>query len=217
LPCRAALAPHAVRSYRTISPLPLRARKRAAKVGGIFLLHFPSACAAQALPGTLPCGARTFLGVPTHDATARPTPQGHCTLDTMRVSLVVSVYWLTAPRRCVRHHLLAGEPRLRYLGTRFANTGISAYALRLHPRQPGEARPGGPECRLAVFAVARVCVARWAICSAADQQAGRKPPCLRKLSRVSQPLRSARRRTTSPHRNCCRRRYGRSPENRWSP
>ncbi|VXB98548.1 conserved hypothetical protein [Luteimonas sp. 9C] len=30
--------------------------------GGIFLLHFPSARAAQALPGTLPCGARTFLG-----------------------------------------------------------------------------------------------------------------------------------------------------------
>jgi len=32
-------------------------------VGGIFLLHFPSARAAQALPGTLPCGARTFLGM----------------------------------------------------------------------------------------------------------------------------------------------------------
>jgi len=26
-----------------------------------FLWHFPSACAAQALPGTLPYGARTFL------------------------------------------------------------------------------------------------------------------------------------------------------------
>jgi len=33
-------------------------------VGGIFLLHFPSARAAQALPGILPCGARTFLGIP---------------------------------------------------------------------------------------------------------------------------------------------------------
>ena len=32
--------------------------------GGIFLLHFPSARAAQALPGTVPCGARTFLGTP---------------------------------------------------------------------------------------------------------------------------------------------------------
>ena len=33
-----------------------------ANVSGIFLLHFPSARAAQALPGTVPCGARTFLG-----------------------------------------------------------------------------------------------------------------------------------------------------------
>ena len=32
-------------------------------VGGIFLLHFPSARAAQGLPGTVPCGARTFLGI----------------------------------------------------------------------------------------------------------------------------------------------------------
>ena len=43
-------------------------------IGGIFLLHFPSARAAQALPGTVPCGARTFLGTLTSDATAWPTP-----------------------------------------------------------------------------------------------------------------------------------------------
>ena len=43
-----------MRSYRTISPLP-------AEAGGMFLLHFPSARAAQALPGTLPDGVRTFL------------------------------------------------------------------------------------------------------------------------------------------------------------
>jgi len=43
----------AVRSYRTFSPLPVKAV--------CFLWHFPSARAAQALPGTLPCGARTFL------------------------------------------------------------------------------------------------------------------------------------------------------------
>jgi len=30
-------------------------------VRGVFLLHFPSARAAQALPGTLPDGVRTFL------------------------------------------------------------------------------------------------------------------------------------------------------------
>ena len=39
-----------------------------------FLLHFPSAHAAQVLPGTLPCGARTFLGTLADDATAWPTP-----------------------------------------------------------------------------------------------------------------------------------------------
>ena len=42
------------------------------------LLHFPSARAAQALPGTVPCGARTFLGTPGGDATAWPTPRGKC-------------------------------------------------------------------------------------------------------------------------------------------
>jgi len=43
-------------------------------LGGIFLLHFPSARAAQALPGTLPYGARTFLGILSDDATVWPTP-----------------------------------------------------------------------------------------------------------------------------------------------
>src|SRR5690606_3525197 len=42
--------------------------------GGIFLLHFPSARAAQALPGTVPCGARTFLGTLASDATVWPAP-----------------------------------------------------------------------------------------------------------------------------------------------
>ena len=60
-----------MRSYRTISPLPVPLRA----IGGIFLLHFPSARAAQALPGTVPCGARTFLDAPQGDtATAWPTP-----------------------------------------------------------------------------------------------------------------------------------------------
>ena len=69
LPCRS-VAGLAVRSYRTISPLP--ASRRTA--GGIFLLHFPSARAAQALPGTVPCGARTFLGIVSDDATVWPAP-----------------------------------------------------------------------------------------------------------------------------------------------
>ncbi len=48
-------------------------------IGGIFLLHFPSTRAAQALPGTVPCGARTFLGTAhlhVDDATVWPTPPG---------------------------------------------------------------------------------------------------------------------------------------------
>src|SRR5690606_42131511 len=39
-----------------------------------FLWHFPSARAAQALPGTLPCGARTFLHGNEATVTVRPTP-----------------------------------------------------------------------------------------------------------------------------------------------
>ena len=48
----------AVRSYRTISTLPDPVARPSAVC---FLWHFPSARAVQALPGTLPCGARTFL------------------------------------------------------------------------------------------------------------------------------------------------------------
>ena len=57
--CPAApVARDAVRSYRTISPLPVPVARPSAVY---FLWHFPSARAAQALPGALPCGARTFL------------------------------------------------------------------------------------------------------------------------------------------------------------
>jgi len=54
----------AVRSYRTISPL-LRGSLEPGKAV-YFLWHFPSAQTAQALPGTLPFGARTFLPVSEH-------------------------------------------------------------------------------------------------------------------------------------------------------
>src|SRR5450755_3502446 len=68
--CRAAdVATRAVRSYRTISPLPAPLARH---LGGIFLLHFPWARAPQALPGTVPSGARTFLHVLSHTATAWP-------------------------------------------------------------------------------------------------------------------------------------------------
>lgn len=73
LPCRTTLTPYAVRSYRTLSPLP---DPLAGPSAVCSLLHWPSAHAAQELPGTLPCGARTFLDALACDATVRPTPPG---------------------------------------------------------------------------------------------------------------------------------------------
>ena len=49
-----------VRSYRTVSPLPVP-RREAGPSAVCSLLHFPSPHGARALPGTLPFGARTFL------------------------------------------------------------------------------------------------------------------------------------------------------------
>ena len=74
LPSHATLSPRAVRSYRTVSPSPRTTSQVMGRSAVCSLLHFPSAHAAQALPGTLPCGARTFLAVPKHVATAWPTP-----------------------------------------------------------------------------------------------------------------------------------------------
>jgi len=66
------VATGAVRSYRTISPLPTRFKRGLAVY---FLWHFPWARAPQVLPGTLPYGARTFLPHgETAEAAARPTP-----------------------------------------------------------------------------------------------------------------------------------------------
>ena len=50
-----------MRSYRTVSPLPVPLSRPSAVYS---LLHFPSPYDARALPGTLPCGARTFLQWP---------------------------------------------------------------------------------------------------------------------------------------------------------
>ncbi len=95
----------AVRSYRTFSPFPPTREPKAGGWGVVcFLWHFPSARAAQALPGTLPFGARTFLVAPTRiarhgyrmiasrcsrssvlrdrdSAAARPAPQKECGTD----------------------------------------------------------------------------------------------------------------------------------------
>ncbi len=52
-----AVTSRAVGSYPAVSPLPVF---RAV----CFLWPYPSPCDAQALPGNLPCGARTFLDPP---------------------------------------------------------------------------------------------------------------------------------------------------------
>jgi len=65
-----------VGSYPTFSPLPT-------EVGGLFLWPFPSPFDAQVLPGSLPFGARTFLGSlegeprPPHSTTTVKIVRGH--------------------------------------------------------------------------------------------------------------------------------------------
>src|SRR5207245_3285881 len=73
--CRAApVARRAVGSYPTVSPLPFGSR------AVCFLWPVPSPCGAQALPGSLPSGARTFLSAPLRpahrDHHALPPPRG---------------------------------------------------------------------------------------------------------------------------------------------
>src|SRR5215510_14314100 len=51
-----------VRSYRTVSPLPVRQPRGLAPSAVCFLLHFPASRLDWVLPSTLPCGVRTFLG-----------------------------------------------------------------------------------------------------------------------------------------------------------
>ena len=64
VPARGALLPHRF----TLTTHVLRRRSAVCS-----LLHCPSAHAAQALPGTVPYGARTFLEMLAHLATIRPT------------------------------------------------------------------------------------------------------------------------------------------------
>src|SRR6266566_2295182 len=75
--CRAApVTKRAVGSYPTVSPLPLIFR------AVCFLWPSPSPCGAQALPGSLPYGARTFL-----DAPGLPVRRDHRTSPPPRAKL----------------------------------------------------------------------------------------------------------------------------------
>ena len=71
-----------VRSYRTVSPLPRHAlASQRARSAVCFLWHCPGPCERWALPTTVSCEARTFLGEITQGnlaAAARPTPRRHC-------------------------------------------------------------------------------------------------------------------------------------------
>jgi hypothetical protein len=68
------VATRAVRSYRTISTLPVRALSHAPSAV-CFLFHFPSARAAWTLSSTLPYEVRTFLSCGEAPAIARPALQ----------------------------------------------------------------------------------------------------------------------------------------------
>src|SRR5262245_812630 len=60
-----------VRSYRTVSPLPVLPKEPSAVCS---LLHFPAGHPDWALPSILPCGVRTFLGRITTKVSARGHP-----------------------------------------------------------------------------------------------------------------------------------------------
>ena len=72
-----------VRSYRTVSPLPLAVRLAASHWSAVcFLLHFPCPCGRWALPTTVSWGARTFLsrGKPLQRPPGPLQQISHCTL-----------------------------------------------------------------------------------------------------------------------------------------
>ena len=67
LPCHAC---HQTRGALLPHPFTLTCAVRRRPSAVCFLWHFPSPCDARALPGTLPCGARTFL-----DTWPEPVPR----------------------------------------------------------------------------------------------------------------------------------------------
>ena len=92
--CPAAIVTNrAVRSYRTISPLPRQTSKRRKVETGVltfsgfdvfpavsFLWHFPSGCPGLALPTTAPYPVRTFLPHERTSKLAMPVALNACTV-----------------------------------------------------------------------------------------------------------------------------------------
>jgi len=82
-----AVAAGAVRSYRTISPLPQSPSRRMIAEAVYFLLHFPSRRRASPLASMLPVGARTFLSGQTPKGSPKRPPgalQPGCILTSFR-------------------------------------------------------------------------------------------------------------------------------------
>jgi hypothetical protein len=71
-----------VRSYRTVSPLPVAAARGRRPSAVCFLWHFPAGRPDWPLASTLPCGVPTFLDKvvrPTMQARALPRPPSQLT------------------------------------------------------------------------------------------------------------------------------------------
>ena len=130
--------------------------------GGIFLLHFPSARAAQALPGTVPCGARTFLGIP-EGMTRLPGrlrrgdyPTSHACAGDLRTNPGArGVYRSSSRARPVLRQAVAGADGPRRGRQAFAlhvprpspAASVSSFTCAKRPPGHGGARPPHPTPR----------------------------------------------------------------------
>ena len=108
-----------VRSYRTVSPLPVR-RENPSPSAVCSLLHFPAGHPDWVLPSILPCGVRTFLGritapgsgsVRGHPADSSPPPFNHAARPPPpRVRRAAAVGW-ARPTARPDHGRFGGGPR----------------------------------------------------------------------------------------------------------
>jgi len=134
--CRAATVTGcAVGSYSTFSPLP-EALTRFGRSN--FLWHFPRGHPHRALPGILPCGARTFLGLVVKRACDRLRC---CNGRELRCS-VAGVQVLVGRARAVERDLRTrGAEGARFGDSRWRTLGWGRWAARAKARgKPGPGR-----------------------------------------------------------------------------
>src|SRR5207342_3478317 len=104
------------------------------------LLHFPSARAAQALPGTVPCGARTFLGILANDATAWPTPPGRIVAASARPCVT---------RPCARYCFATGCSVCAHTSSPILRPSISPLVFAIGKCAPAYRRDMATSCAVA--------------------------------------------------------------------